>query len=384
MAIKQLRNFFKLEASSGIALCIATLAALVLANSPWHLLYVSAFNTPIIFSFSNHELKISLATAINEGLMALFFLLVSVEIKRELISGELNTRAKAILPLIAASGGVILPALIFIACSYTHPEYLRGWAIPTATDIAFSLGIVALLGSRVPVGLKVFLTALAILDDLFAIIFITLFYTDYLAILYLSFAVICLLLLLLCNYMQIKQNWLYGIIGLLLWFCVLKSGIHATIAGVAVGLALPLQTKMEKNLHSWVAFLILPLFALANAGITFTDIKFPTLINPLVLGIILGLFVGKQIGIMLASWLAIKFGIARLPSRTNWRQFYGVAILCGIGFTMSLFIGALAFPGDIIASANEFVRVGVFVGSLLSGIMGYLILRMDKKTLGKH
>lgn len=380
------RKFIQLESASSIILFITALSALVFANTPLHTFYNYLLTTPFSLGFNGFQTKFSLEHLINDGLMTIFFLLVSLEIKRELINGELNSRAKALLPAIAAVGGMLVPALIFVAINLHHHTDLRGWAIPTATDIAFSLGVLSLLGKRIPASLKIFLTALAIIDDLGAIIIIAIFYTDQIAFNYLFFAAVCLMALMFLNRLNIHRFWPYGILGIILWFCIAKSGVHSTIAGVLVGLiipmhipknsAKPLLNQLEHKLHPWVAYGILPLFAFANAGLSFTDIKLSTVFNPLVFGIAAGLFFGKQIGVLGTTWLAIKFKFARMPSMVNWSQLYGVAIICGMGFTMSLFIGTLAYPDG--STNTSLVRLGVILGSLLSGLLGYLVLRMTK------
>lgn len=371
MPLRLFRRFIQLESASSIILFAAALFALLLANSPWQTYYQTLLS------------KFSVELVINDGLMTLFFLLVSLEIKRELLIGELNTRTKALLPGIAAIGGMIVPALIFVGINFHHPQNLKGWGIPTATDIAFSLGILSLLGKRIPTALKVFLTALAIIDDLGAIIIIALFYSQQLHYNFLGYAVLCMCGLLTLNYYNIHRAWPYVILGLVLWICVLQSGVHATIAGVLLGLVIPLRSstqpallnRLEQQLHSWVAYGILPLFAFANAGLSFHNLSLSTLCNPLTLGIAAGLLLGKPIGVYGASWLAVKANIARLPQRVTWRQLYGVAVLCGMGFTMSLFIGGLAFPGNAITEIG-LVKLGVIVGSGLAGVLGYVWLRV--------
>lgn len=380
------RKFIQLESASSIILFITALCALVFANTPLHTFYNYLLTTLFSLGFNGFQIKFSLEHVINDGLMTIFFLLVSLEIKRELINGELNTRNKALLPVIAAVGGILVPALIFVAINLHHHNDLDGWAIPTATDIAFSLGVLSLLGKQIPASLKIFLTALAIIDDLGAIIIIAIFYTDQIAFNYLFFAAVCLIALMFFNRLNIHRFWPYGIFGIILWFCIAKSGVHSTIAGVLVGLIIPMHTpndsiepllnKLEHKLLPWVAYGILPIFAFANAGLSFTDIKISTVFNPLVFGIAAGLFFGKQIGVFGTTWLAIKLKLARLPSTINWPHLYGVAIICGMGFTMSLFIGTLAYSDN--NTDTSLVRLGVILGSLLSGLLGYLVLRMTK------
>lgn len=387
MTLNFFQKFIKLESSSSIILFVATLLALLLANSPWHAIYEYLLTTPLQIKFGDFKFSPSLESFINDGLMTLFFLVVSLEVKRELIAGELNTRAKALLPAIAAIGGMLMPAIIFLIINLNHPDYLKGWGIPAATDIAFSLGILSLLGKRVPIALKIFLTALAIIDDLGAIIIIAIFYNHDIAGEYLLFAGVCMSLLMLLNHLNIHRFRLYGILGFLLWLCIIKSGVHATIAGVLLGLTIPMRKPatntepllitLEHKLHPWVAYGILPFFALANANLSFIGMQGSALSNPLVLGITAGLFFGKPIGVCAASWLAIKFKIARLPNSVTWYQIFGTAVLCGMGFTMSLFMGALAFPG-VSNPQTDMVKLGVILGSLLAGLCGYLLLRMVK------
>lgn len=383
MALKILREFIKIESASGIILIISALLALVFANSPLQTIYQHILNDPITINVAGTPFSASLLLAINDGLMAIFFLLVSLEIKRELLIGELNTRKKALLPGIGAIGGMLCPALIFFLFNHSHREYYPGWAIPTATDIAFSLGVLALAGSKVPTALKSFLMALAILDDLGAIIIIAIFYTQHINFNYLLLSLLVIGLLALTNYLQIRRFWPYGILGIILWLCLMHAGVHATIAGVITGFAIPLTINnannysplrhLEHQLHPWVAYGVMPLFALANAGLTLTNIHLNTFSNPLVLGIALGLFIGKQLGVISTSWLAIKCNIAQLPANTTWLQLYGVACLCGIGFTMSLFIGTLAF-GEQNNTVMELIRLGVFSSSCLAGIFGFIVI----------
>ena len=358
-----IRQFLKLESFSGILLCATALLGLILENSPAR-------------GFYNHLLhEKHLADIINEGLMTLFFFLVGLEIKREILTGELNSTAKIILPAFAAFLGMILPAMIYVGLNYTHPTLLRGWAIPTATDIAFALAILSLLGSRIPLSLKIFLTALAIFDDLGAIVVIAIFYANYINMIYLYLSLGLFLGLLLLNYYKVYNLILYLCLGVLLWFCVLHSGIHATIAGVLVALVIPAQQQqpLEQKIHPWVAYLILPLFAFSNMAIPFDNLSWHIILTSVPLGIALGLFLGKQLGIFLAVWITVKTGFARLPAHTNWKMIYGVSLLGGIGFTMSLFIGGLAFNDN---QTVELVRTGVLAGSVLSGLLGYLMLRV--------
>lgn len=351
----------------------AAALALAAANSPLADVYTAFVAFP---AFSHTVLH-----WINDGLMAVFFLLVGLEIKREVVAGELSTRAKAALPVLAAAGGMAGPAIIYVIINWSSPEYLRGWAIPTATDIAFALGIMALLGSRVPTSLKVFLTALAVIDDLGAIMIIAIFYTADLSMLALGGAALCIVALIVLNRMGVRSLSLYLLVGVVLWFAVLKSGVHATMAGVITAMAIPAKedsegraplTTLEHALHPYVTYFILPLFAFANAGVTLTSLTREALHHPVTLGIVFGLFIGKQVGVLSATYLARAAGWVRLPEGATTLQYYGVTLLTGVGFTMSLFIGNLAFvTPDILAE----VKIGVLAGSLISGIVGYVILR---------
>ncbi len=380
--INRLRAFIHIESASGIILLMAAALALVLANAPVHLYYHSFFNQPIQLTIAGWHNSITLLAVINDGLMALFFLLVSLEIKREFLIGALNSKKKFLLPGIAAAGGMLCPALLFFLVIYPQQKYYPGWAIPTATDIAFSLGILSLLGRSIPSTLKTFLMALAILDDLGAIIIIAIFYTHHIQFIYLALAIVITTLLVFINYYGCRRLWFYGVMGFCLWLCLINAGIHGTIAGVITGFAIPLKCNksLERQLHPWVAYGILPLFALANSGLVLTHLHLKALLHPLTLGIACGLLFGKQLGVFSASWLAVKLKIAQLPDKTNWYQFYGVACLCGIGFTMSLFIGTLAF-GAHSESSMELIRLGVFSSSCLAGISGYIILRLKKDLL---
>lgn len=389
MAIKTLKEFISLESSAGIVLFGAAVLALILDNTPWSVYYRTFFAMP----FSIHLGAVGLAKPVqlwvNDGLMTLFFLLVGLEIKRELFEGELNSREKAMLPGFAALGGMVVPALVFLIVNWHHPSNLAGWAIPTATDIAFSLGILSLLGSRVPVTLKIFLTALAIFDDIGAIVIIAIFYTAHISLPMLAVAAVLVVGLVVMNRCRVERRAPYFLVGAVLWFCVLKSGVHATLVGIVLGFVIPLRVQYEKGvyspakmlehrLHPWVAFLVLPLFAFANAGVSFSGMQISALWQPLPLGIIAGLFLGKQVGIFGASWLAIKMGLAHMPRYACWRGIYGIALIAGVGFTMSLFIGSLAFGGTQ-ADHMTYVRLGVLVGSFLSGILGYALLSTTPK-----
>jgi len=374
------REFIKLESASSILLLLGAVLALFMSNSDWAHFYHSLLHTHV--SILNIEIK-PVEFWINDGLMAIFFLLVGLELKREMLEGELSDLSQIALPTIAAVGGMALPALIYVIFNWNDSTTMNGWAIPSATDIAFSLGILALLGSRVPLSLKLFLMALAIIDDLGAIVIIALFYSGDLQLSYLALAAITLAVpVILFHWKGVTSLTVYLIIGIVLWFFVLKSGIHATLAGVALAFFIPNKDshghsplhRLEKALHPWVAFGILPIFAFANAGVSFEGMTLSVLWAPVPLGIVLGLFLGKQLGVFGFTWLMIKLGFAELPDRATWLTIYGVSILCGVGFTMSLFIGGLAFTEQ--PEYMDQVRLGVLVGSFVSAIVGYLILLM--------
>ena len=379
--------FFKLEAASGLVLLISAVIALIISNSNFSSLYFETLQSYLFIGINNIGLKMSLHHWINDALMAVFFFFVTLEIKREFILGELSSPKQALLPIIAAIGGMLVPALIYIYINFGNGDTINGWAIPSATDIAFSLGVLSLLGSRVPISLKVFLTALAIIDDLGAIIIIAFFYTGDLSIQYLSLLLLTFIALLILNKSGVKKFLPYLILGLILWFFTYQSGVHATISGVLLATVIPhrkkneeysLLTKIEHNISSYVAFGIMPLFALANAGVSLDGINLESLLSPVPLGIVLGLFVGKQIGVFLFSIIAIKLKIAQMPNNANWMSFYGVGILTGIGFTMSLFIGNLAFVENI--EYIDGVKIGVLAGSLLSTLIGYSLLLLTTKN----
>jgi NhaA family Na+:H+ antiporter len=380
-----LREFLKLESASGILLVIAGACAMVIANSPLLDLYQALLQTPIKVQVGNVLFDKTLVIWINDLLMAIFFLLVGLEIKREVVAGELSERAKVALPAIAALGGMIVPAAIYASFNWNDPVGLRGWAIPSATDIAFALGVLSLFGERVPVGLKIFLMTLAVLDDLGAIVIIALFYSSDLSPQALALAAIALAGLFVLNRAGVTRVAPYVLVGTALWVFVLKSGVHATLAGVVTALFVPAtedpghpghppSQRLEHALHPWVAFGILPLFAFANAGVNLSGMSLGKLLEPIPLGILLGLFVGKQVGVFTFAWLAVKSGLARLPDRVNFRQVYGAAILCGIGFTMSLFIGMLAFENTASGEVIVTDQLGILAGTLLSAVFGSLVL----------
>ena len=383
---KPFKWFFKLEAASGLVLLIAAIFALFISNSNLSSLYFNSLNEYLFIGINQFGLKLSVLHWINDALMAIFFFFVTLEIKREFIEGELSNFKQALLPIIAAVGGMVIPALFYIIINYGNAETLSGWAIPSATDIAFSLGILSLLGSRVPISLKVFLTALAIIDDLGAILIIAFFYSGELSVPYLSLILISYILLLVLNKFSVKIFLPYLLIGLCMWFFTYKSGIHATIAGVLLASTIPhrnkekdfsLLLKIEHAISPYVAFIIMPLFAFANAGVNLEGLALSSLLSPVPLGILMGLFFGKQIGVVFFSYVAIKLKFADLPNNSNWMSLYGVAILTGIGFTMSLFVGNLAFVEN--TEYIDGVKIGVLSGSLLSTVFGYFLLLLSSK-----
>ncbi|MBS1492096.1 MAG: Na+/H+ antiporter NhaA [Bacteroidetes bacterium] len=422
--IRPFKRFIQIEASSGIILIIITIISLILANTTLKEFYHHLLETKFLVGFGTYVLNMDLEHWINDGLMAIFFFVVGLEIKREMLTGELSSLKKSSFPIFAALGGMIFPALIYSVLNWGHDYEMKGWGIPMATDIAFSLGILSLLGNRVPLSLKIFLTAFAIVDDLGAVIVIAVFYTANLSLISLGIGGIILLLMFICNFLHVRHPAVYLILGIGLWLAMLNSGVHATIAGVLASLTiptkakidvkdfvtksrniidkvedkkiaqeditnniedledytekvLPLSNRMEHDLHLWVAFLIMPIFAFANAGVTLEQNILSSVTNNVTLGIILGLFLGKQIGITLFCWLAVKMKLADLPEGTDWKMIYGTALLGGIGFTMSLFISSLAFTNpEIIADS----KIGILCASLISAIMGYFILKKSLNT----
>ena len=387
MPLEILRKFFRLKSAAGILLLLAAIAAIVVENSFLSDSYSKLLHSSISFKISNFAIDKDLHHWINDGLMAIFFLLVGLEIKRELIQGHLSTRQQFSLPAVAAIGGITVPAIIYISLNFGNDVTTNGWAIPTATDIAFALGVVTLLGDRVPISLKVTLVAIAIIDDLMAIIIIATFYTSDVSIYYLLLAAVATSVLFLLNKKQINKLSPYVILGILLWMFVLKSGIHASLAGVLLAQFIPLNSKdnsshspllnLEHSIAPWVNFIILPIFAFANAGVSFSGMKLNLLWDPVTLGIILGLFFGKQIGVMLFTYVGSLLRVCKLPSDISWAQYYGLSLVTGIGFTMSLFIGSLAFTDPEYQTS---VRLGVLIASLLAGILGYLTLRITTKS----
>ena len=378
---KGFTSFFKLEAASGIVLLFAAVIALFISNSELSILYFSTLERYLFIGINNFGLKLSVLHWINDALMAIFFFFVTLEIKREFLQGELSNIKQALLPIIAAVGGMVIPALIYVFINLGDGETLKGWAIPSATDIAFSLGVLSLLGKRVPLSLKVFLTALAIIDDLGAIVIIALFYSGDLSIKYLSLMLLAFIILLVINKFNAKKFLPYLIVGIFLWDFTHNSGIHATIAGVLLAMTIPhrkkdkdfsLLIKVEHAISPYVAFGIMPIFAFANAGVSLEGLSFSSLLDKVPLGIVLGLFVGKQLGVFVFSYISIKLKIAQMPSNTSWYNFYGVGVLTGIGFTMSLFVGNLAFAESM--QYMDGVKIGVLTGSLLSTLFGYFLI----------
>ncbi len=381
-----IQKFMKQESSAGILLIAVTVLALFLQNSFLSGFYNSFLHTPVEIRFGDLHIAKPLLLWVNDGLMAVFFFLIGLEVKREVMEGHLSSVQQITLPGIAAVGGMAVPALIFILFNRGESFAMNGWAIPTATDIAFALGILSLLGNRVPVSLKIFLMALAIIDDLGAIVIIALFYTSELSLLSISIAALSLAVLFVMNRLNVAIKSAYIIIGIILWVSVLKSGVHATLAGVALAFMIPLSStdirgkrfsmakEMEHDLHNWVAFMILPLFAFVNAGVDLQGISLADMAEPVPLGIMLGLFIGKQAGVFLFSWAAIKTGIASLPKESSWAMLYGVSVLTGIGFTMSLFIDSLAYDDTQIYHYAD--KLAILLGSFFSATAGYLILRL--------
>ena len=377
--LSMMRAFLATEAAGGIILIAAATAAMIVANSPLAADYFAVLHV--------HLAGLSLLHWINDGLMALFFLLVGLEIKREVLDGQLAQWSDRLLPGVAALAGVALPALIYVALNRAQPAGLRGWAIPAATDIAFALGVLALLGKRVPASLKILLTAIAIIDDLIAVLIIAVFYTSSLNLLALGWAAAGLLVLALCNRRGVTAVWPYLLVGAAVWLCVLQSGIHATLAGVAVAMTVPRSrspgrphhahsplSRLEHGLHPWIAYAIVPLFGFANAGVALGGFTLADTHAPVPLGVALGLFMGKQLGILSAVFLLVRLKVVHRPRGASWAQVYGVSLLCGIGFTMSLFIGGLAFGEG--SHLNDAAKLGVLLGSVLSALAGYVVLRL--------
>ena len=387
---KPFKWFFKLEAASGLVLLFAAIIALFVSNSELASIYYDILNSYFALGFGEFKLKLSVLHWINDVLMAIFFFLVSLEIKREFIQGELSNPKQASLPIIAAVGGMLVPALIYVAINYGNSETLKGWAIPSATDIAFSLGVLSLLGKRVPISLKVFLTALAIIDDLGAIVIIAFFYSGKIQAMYLILMLVSIIILIIFNRLNIRSFIPYFIVGIFLWDFTHSSGIHATIAGVLLALTIPHKDKKNKSSHKnsmliklehaispYVAFGIMPIFAFANAGVSLEGLSIATLMNPVPLGILCGLFFGKQFGVFIFSYVSIKLKFAEMPNDSDWLKLYGVGVLTGIGFTMSLFVGNLAFVETTQYLSG--VKIGVLLGSLASTLFGYMLILLSKK-----
>ena len=384
--IQTVQKFFSMKSAPGILLCLAAVLAMLMENSPLYGLYDTLKGTPVILQIGAFAIDKPLLLWINDGLMAIFFLLIGLEIKREILEGHLSSREQLTLPAIAAIGGVAAPSLIYAYINWQNPQTLQGWAIPAATDIAFTLGILMMLGNRIPPALKVCLVAIAIIDDLIAILIIALFYTAETSMLSLGLAGVGLSLAFILNKRGVTNLGPYVVLGLFIWACVLKSGVHATLAGVALGLIIPLRTKnedgksplkvMEHALYPWVSLGILPVFAFVNAGVSLAGLSLETFLQPITLGIMLGLFIGNQIGVMGLTALAVALKLCRLPQGVTWPQFYGMALLMGVGFTMSLFIGTLAFT-DVQHISS--VRLGVLAGSILSALAGICVLLLGTK-----
>lgn len=379
-------NFLKLESSGGIILMLSALLAIICANTGLNYYYDQLLSTPVAVQVGALVIAKPLLLWINDGLMAIFFFLVGLELKRELIEGELSDKRNIVLPAIGAVGGMAVPALVYIFFNGDDAVAMKGWAIPAATDIAFALGVLALLGSRVPTGLKIFLTSLAIFDDIGAIVIIAIFYTAKISLFSLLVVAFCVPLLAVLNRRGVESKSTYIMIGVVMWVAMLKSGVHATLAGVILAMFIPIKSKssldysplksLEQDLHSVVAFIVLPVFAFANAGLNLSGVGIDQLLHNVPVGIALGLVVGKQVGIFGLCALAIKLGIARMPTGMGWLNLYGTAVLCGIGFTMSLFISSLAFEETDVNLLFDH-RLGIIVGSLISGIAGYLIIRLS-------
>lgn len=389
------RDFLKKESSSGLILMTVTIIALIFSNTFLSQFYTTFLHTKIEFRVGDFlEISKPLILWVNDGLMAIFFLMIGLEIKRELILGHLSSFSNVIFPLIAAIGGMVFPALIFFIFNYGDDFALRGWAIPTSTDIAFALGVLSLLGKRVPTSLKVFLMALAIFDDLGAILIIAFFYTAELSLNSLFFATICIAILFLFNRLKIPYLSLYALVGFILWICVLKTGVHATLTGIILAFTIPLHVINERRkrvspiktlehfIHNWVAYFILPVFAFVNAGIDLRTLSVSDMNNSVTYGIVLGLFIGKQLGVFTFVYISVKLEITKLPINVTWRQIYGVSVLTGIGFTMSLFINSLAYVDSSIFSYTD--KIAILIGSFMSGILGYLILLNTGKRINHN
>ena len=385
--VKLIQRFLKLESAGGILLLFSAAVAMLLANSPLSSQYNDFLNLPVSLQIGSFSINKTLIHWINDGFMAVFFVLVGMEVKKELFEGALSSYQQAIFPAIAAVGGMIVPALVYWFIAKQDPSLANGWAIPMATDIAFALGIMALLSKQVPLPLKIFLLALAIIDDLGAIVVIALFFSHELSVQALIFSGISILTLVLLNRFRVSALCAYMVIGAILWASVLKSGVHATLAGVIIGFCIPLKGKKgEQPLHDfehilapWSSFVILPLFAFANAGVSFNGIDVSMISSPLLLAIACGLIIGKPVGVFGFSYISVKLGLAKLPDGINFKQIFAVAVLCGIGFTMSMFLASLAFDADAGESVNTLSRLGILLGSTVSATLGYLFLKQTTK-----
>ncbi len=385
--VKLIQRFLKLESAGGILLLFSAAVAMLLANSPLSSQYNDFLNLPVSLQIGSFSINKTLIHWINDGFMAVFFVLVGMEVKKELFEGALSSYQQAIFPAIAAVGGMIVPALVYWFIAKQDSSLANGWAIPMATDIAFALGIMALLSKQVPLPLKIFLLALAIIDDLGAIVVIALFFSHELSVQALIFSGISILTLVLLNRFRVSALCAYMVIGAILWASVLKSGVHATLAGVIIGFCIPLKGKKgERPLHDfehilapWSSFVILPLFAFANAGVSFDGIDVSMISSPLLLAIACGLIIGKPVGVFGFSYISVKLGLAKLPDGINFKQIFAVAVLCGIGFTMSMFLASLAFDADAGESVNTLSRLGILLGSTVSATLGYLFLKQTTK-----
>lgn len=385
--VKLIQRFLKLESAGGILLLFSAAVAMLLANSPLSNQYNDFLNLPVNLQIGSFSINKTLIHWINDGFMAVFFVLVGMEVKKELFEGALSSYQQAIFPAIAAVGGMIVPALVYWFIAKQDPSLANGWAIPMATDIAFALGIMALLSKQVPLPLKIFLLALAIIDDLGAIVVIALFFSHELSVQALIFSGISILTLVLLNRFRVSALCAYMVVGAILWASVLKSGVHATLAGVIIGFCIPLKGKKgERPLHDfehilapWSSFVILPLFAFANAGVSFDGIDVSMISSPLLLAIACGLIIGKPVGVFGLSYISVKLGLAKLPDGINFKQIFAVAVLCGIGFTMSMFLASLAFDADAGESVNTLSRLGILLGSTVSATLGYLFLKQTTK-----
>jgi len=388
MIIKSVREFLRLESASGILLLGALVIVLIIANSPLYVYYKEFINIPLQIRIDGLDLHKPIQLWMNEGLMALFFMLLALEMKREILEGELSSPSRIALPFIAAAGGIIVPIAVYFMVVGVHSNNTAGWAIPTTTDVALVLGLLALLGKRVPTNLKLFFIALSIVDDIVAVILIAVFYSHDIALYSLLIALVGIIVLIILNYKGVMRISVYFIVGLVIWIAVLKSGVHATLAGIAVGFLVPLRNKkdpeysplrdLEHTLNPWVAYLIVPLFVFMNAGVPFTAGASVGILHPIPMGIATGLFIGKQVGIFAATFLSVKFGISKLPKDVNWVQVYGISVLSGVGFTMSLFIASLAFQSESLGIAS---RQGILIGSFLATLLGLPILYLAGNKL---